>query len=341
MTVGSVSTPVLLLGAAVWTALSLTAAGVLIVRLERLGARLGFTEAALGLVAALAADAPEITSAVTALSRGQHEVGVGVALGSNVFNLAALLGLSAVVAGRVMFDRPVVIVEATVGGWLSLVCLAVVVGPLPPRVGLLMASAVFVPYVVVIALPADRRARLPIPIRVRGLVSAGVEQAERDLSRPERDVEAVGGGRGGPSRDAIQAVLAIAVVVFASVQLEGAVTDLGDRRGWSSALTGAVVLAAITSLPNAVAAVYLARRGRGAATLSEAMNSNNINALVGFLLPATLIGLGAESLLNDTVAIWYAGLTATTMAVSYWLRGVPRAVGLLIIIAYAVFATRI
>ena len=80
-------------------ALSLGASAVLVVRLERVGARLGLSEALLGLVAALAADTPEVTSAVTALAHGQHDVGTGVVLGSNVFNLAALIGLGAVVAG--------------------------------------------------------------------------------------------------------------------------------------------------------------------------------------------------------------------------------------------------
>ena len=61
--------------------------------------RLGLSEALLGLVAALAADTPEVTSAVTALAHGQHDVGTGVVLGSNVFNLAALIGLGAVVPG--------------------------------------------------------------------------------------------------------------------------------------------------------------------------------------------------------------------------------------------------
>jgi Ca2+/Na+ antiporter len=50
---------------------------LLVSRLERLGERAGFSEAWLGLVAALAADAPEITSAVTALSRGQASAGAG------------------------------------------------------------------------------------------------------------------------------------------------------------------------------------------------------------------------------------------------------------------------
>src|SRR5258705_2693148 len=86
-------------------AVSLAGSWLLVSRLERLGERAGFSEAWLGLVAALAADAPEITSAVTALARGQASVGAGVIIGSNVFNLAALLGLAAVVAGRLAFSR--------------------------------------------------------------------------------------------------------------------------------------------------------------------------------------------------------------------------------------------
>ena len=76
-------------------AVRLGASAVLVARLERLGARLGLSEALLRLAAALAADAPEVTSAVTALTHGQHDIGTWVVLGSNVFNLAALIGLGA------------------------------------------------------------------------------------------------------------------------------------------------------------------------------------------------------------------------------------------------------
>ena len=58
-------------------AVSLAASWLLVSRLERLGERAGLSEAWLGLVAALAADAPEITSAVTALARGQAGGGRG------------------------------------------------------------------------------------------------------------------------------------------------------------------------------------------------------------------------------------------------------------------------
>jgi Ca2+/Na+ antiporter len=65
----------LLLSFAVAVAVSLTASWLLVSRLERLGERAGLTEAWLGLVWALAADAPEITSAVAALAR--HLAGRG------------------------------------------------------------------------------------------------------------------------------------------------------------------------------------------------------------------------------------------------------------------------
>jgi cation:H+ antiporter len=72
---------------------------------DRIGHRLGLSEAVLGIITALAADAPEISAAVTAI-RGSHAgLGVGVVIGSSVFNIAALLGLSAVVASKVTIRR--------------------------------------------------------------------------------------------------------------------------------------------------------------------------------------------------------------------------------------------
>src|SRR5215831_9385684 len=133
---------------------SLAASWLLVSRLERLGERAGFSEAWLGLVAALAADAPEITSAVVALARGQASVGAGVVIGSNVFNLAALLGLAAVVAGWVGFHRRVVILSGVPAVWVAVVYLLTVAAMVAPAAGLALAAAVLVPYVAVLGCAA-------------------------------------------------------------------------------------------------------------------------------------------------------------------------------------------
>jgi cation:H+ antiporter len=50
------------------------------------------------MVVALGADSPEIAAAISALVRGHGEVSTGAVLGSNIFNVACLLGVSAIVA---------------------------------------------------------------------------------------------------------------------------------------------------------------------------------------------------------------------------------------------------
>ncbi|MGB0095615.1 MAG: hypothetical protein WBP81_24135 [Solirubrobacteraceae bacterium] len=63
-------------------AVSLATSWLLVSRLERIGARIGLSEALLGMLAALAADAPEITASVTALAGHHARIGAGVVIGS-------------------------------------------------------------------------------------------------------------------------------------------------------------------------------------------------------------------------------------------------------------------
>ncbi len=127
------------------TVVSLGASWVLVSRLERVGARLGLSEGLLGMVAALAADAPEITSAVTALAGHHPAIGAGVVIGSNVFNLAALLGLATVVAGQIRLHRPVIVLEGIVAVSIAMVCVIVVIGLIPAGVGLAVVLCVLIP----------------------------------------------------------------------------------------------------------------------------------------------------------------------------------------------------
>src|ERR1700752_1835980 len=121
-------------------AISLLTSWLLVSRLERIGDRLGLSEALLGIVAALAADAPALTAPIPPLPSHQQRIGASVVLGSNVFNLAALLGVGAVVAGRIGLHRRVVTLSGVVALWVAVVCVLVVGGLLPPLAGLMLAA---------------------------------------------------------------------------------------------------------------------------------------------------------------------------------------------------------
>ena len=141
----------------------------------------------------------------------------------------------------------------------------------------------------------------------------------------------------GRLRDVLLAAAALVLVVAASVVMERSGTSIGTHFGVPPIVTGGVVLAAVTSLPNAVAAVYLAARGRGAAMLSTTLNSNALNVTAGLLLPATITGLGAPSVHAVLIAVWYLALTAAALAFAFRDGGVRRATGAFIIGSYLVF----
>ncbi len=201
---------------------SLATSWLLVSRLERIGERLGLSEALLGMVAALAADAPEITAAVTALAGHQQRVGAGVVLGSNVFNLAALLGLGAVVAGRIGLHRKVVVLGGAVAVWAALVCAAVVAGVLPAAAGLALAVVVLAAYLVVLGTEGRGTGWLRPPRRWRAWLRSAVTEEELELE------EAIRPGRG-RWPDVVFAAVALVVVVAASVTMERAAISLGAR----------------------------------------------------------------------------------------------------------------
>jgi cation:H+ antiporter len=310
--------------------ISLVTSWLLVTRLERVGERLGLSEALLGIVAALAADTPEITSSISALAQHQRAIGAGVVIGSNVFNLAALLGLGAVVSGFIALHRRVVVLGGFVATWTALCCLATVTGAVATPLGLALAAVVLALYLVVLGLRRSQLVGLPLPRRWLAWLSTAVDEEEVELEvaiRPSR----------GRARDVVVAFVALVVVVVSSVAMERGATYLGHRWRVTDAVIGGVVLAAVTSLPNAVAAVYLALRRRGAAALSTALNSNNLNVVAGLLIPGAVVGLAAPSSAGTLTGASYAVLTVVVLALAFWKRGLGRRAGWLVIAGYAVF----
>ncbi|MGH2872800.1 MAG: sodium:calcium antiporter [Solirubrobacteraceae bacterium] len=326
----SLGDPLLVLAFGAAAAASLGASWVLVARLERIGARLRLSEALLGMLAALAADAPEVTAAVTALAGHQARIGTGVVIGSNVFNLAALLGLSALVAGRIALHRRVVVLEGAVALWIATVCVLAVTGLLSPAAGLAIVLAVLVPYLVALGARPDRLARAGLPDRwARWLAQAILEE--------ERELEPAIHPRPGGARDGLIAALALGAVIAASIAMEQAAAAFGSRHRISQLVVGGLIVAIVTSLPNAVAAIYLARRGRGTATLSTAMNSNALNVAAGLLVPGTIAGLGAPTGGATFVALSYLAVTALALGCAWLWSGLGRREAVLIVGAYAAF----
>jgi Ca2+/Na+ antiporter len=214
--------------------------------------------------------------------------------------------------------------------WIAAVTLALVLGGCSPALGLVLVAALLIPYVVVLGLPHERLGRLPLPASWRRWLVAAITEEEVELEvafHPRR------GGR----RDVLWALAAVVTVVGASIAMERAASTLGARHAVPGIVIGGLVLAAVTSLPNAVAAIYLARRGRAAATLSTALNSNAINVLAGLLIPTTLLGFASGSSETTFFAAAYVAMTVLVLVSCHRNRGLSRGAGAIIVAAYALF----
>jgi cation:H+ antiporter len=296
-------------------------------RLDHIGLRLGLPEALLGLLTALAADAPEISSAISALVQGDHSVAVGVVVGSNAFNLAAMLGLSAVVAARVRVRHVTLELEAFVGLWLVAVMLAVAAGALVPTAGAGLVAAVVVPYVALLAAG---------PRLLRWLPAAESRFVRRSFGEPHRPERALS------SRSDVLGLLAVllialTVIVAGSVGAVRSATDLADAWSVPEELVGVIVLAILTSLPNAWTGVRFGLQQRGSALISETLNSNSINLVAGLAVPAALGSFGAFSGLSVFNLAWLFGMTAVTLVLFGRPGGAGRGAGAFLIALYTVF----
>jgi cation:H+ antiporter len=325
---------VLLCGAA----LVLFASEKMTAGIDRLGENLGLSEGLLGLLTALGANAPEISAAVTALLSGAHDVGYGLVLGSSLFNLAGLLGLSAVLVGQIREDRAGLALHGGVAVLTTLLAGAMVLGWLPAGWTLALMLVVLLPYVTLLAISPTRLRQIGLP-GARALAASlhGEDAGEQKTpSGKTQNGKTQGREKQGGWGPVWLLVPILAVVVGGSLEMVQSALFLGKVWHVSSAVVGALVLAALTGLPNVYAALRLARQGRGGAVVSETLNSNTLNLLVGIAVPAVVFRLGGGSRASVTEAAWLLGLTFAALLL-LWRGALSRWGGSIIIVLYLIF----
>lgn len=273
-------------------AIALFSSEKLVQGLSGLGRRAGFSAGILGLLVALGADGPEITSALIALSQGAQQIGLGVVVGSNIYNLAGLLGFAAVLAGGIHSDRFRVVLDG--GGNIALTLALVVlveVSSLHAVVGvvLLLLLAIYV------ALTTVPRGRFPF---APPAAEAGSPESLPSLTMP---------------RVVLTTIAAAAGIIVASDLLVQESIRLGPQLHIPTAAMATFILPIATSLPNTWAAVSLARKRLGRAAIAATFNSNSINAAIGAGIPSLFFAVHATTATRTIDVGWLLGMTTVAI----------------------------
>jgi len=296
--------------------------------------RFGFPEALIGLLTAVAADGPELSSALFALIKGANNVGVGVLVGSNGFNLAAMIGVSALLTGRVRIARETLELEGFVGLVVTVLAGALLLGWLPPAAATGLSALAIIPYLALVIAGARLLERLhprstsPIARLARALHEhtgpGATDSAPTSTESPTHHLLGL-------------IVVDVALIVAGSFgMVQTALTLAGD---WhiSSTVLGVLILGPLTSLPNAATAVRLGLADRGAALVGETFNSNTINLAAGVIVPSLFVALAALGTVGKLQLAWLFATTLVTLALLARPGGMRRAGATALIILYFAF----
>jgi cation:H+ antiporter len=277
-----------------------------------LALRLGLTPLVIGLtVVAFGTSAPELVVSIQAALAGQGDIAVANVVGSNIFNIAVILGLAAVILPLrvqfqlIRFDTPVMVGVALLGA----VCL------LDGRLGRVEAG-LFVALLVAYTVINVRLARRQATAEVEQEFAAQIGSAPR---RAWMDLLLILGGLG--------------LLVLGSHWLVGGAVQLARSWGMSEALIGLTIIAAGTSLPELATSVVAALRRASDIAIGNIVGSNIYNVL-GILGTSALIApLHAPGLLLLDLAIM-VGLGLVLLPIIIWGRDVNRWEGAFLLASY-------
>jgi len=254
-------------------ALLIFGADILVRGASRLSLSLGIAPLVVGLtVVAFGTSAPELAVSIKGALTGQTDIALGNVVGSNIFNILFILGLSALLAPLVV-DRqlirqevPIVIGISALVGWmaldgrLSLVDGAVLVAILVAYTLLLFWQGKNAPpdqpKDELLTIPSGPMSRLPVQLTC--------------------------------------IVVGLAMLVVGSQWLVGAASTLASMLGISDLVIGLTIVSAGTSLPEVATSVIAALRGEREIAVGNILGSCVFNLLAVLGISAMVSGVGLQ-----------------------------------------------
>jgi cation:H+ antiporter len=259
-----------------------------------LALRMGVSSLAVGLtVVSLGTSAPEMVVSVQAALAGASDISVGNVVGSNVANVALILGLAALIRPMVV-EAKIIRIDAPIMIVASLVLVAVLMDGDASR----MEGAWLVLGLVAYVTFTFWEARRETPL-VREEIAAAAPQSSS--SAPV----AIGLGLAG-----------VVLLVAGGDVLVGAAVELATSLGISQAVIGLTIVAIGTSLPELATSIIAATRGQGDIAIGNVVGSNifNILGILGLTAVIHPLELGAIQWVGMGAMLGLAFLLAVLIA---------------------------
>ncbi len=300
----------------------------------RFARRFGLSEFVIGLtIVGIGTSTPELVVSADAALIGRGDLAVGNVLGSNVFNLALILGGLALF-GAIPVDRSAVrrdgaalLVATAIGG-------VVLLDAAVSRAEGVAMVACMVAYIAYLLGTGDEAASGSGGETTSGsdeVTTSGSDDGSSASSTARSGTEPTppGGLARGPthsSRTAAELVAGLALVLASGHFMVESASALALAAGISELVVGETIVAAGTSTPELAVSLVAVRRGRVGVSVGNILGSNVFN-LLGILGVAAIVRpLTASPAVLAGVA-WLAAITVAVVAALWTGRRLSRSEG--------------
>lgn len=234
-------------------------AEVLVRGASAIAVRTGLSPVVVGLtVVAFGTSTPELAVSVGAAYRGEAGLAIGNVVGSNIFNILGVLGISAVVGGGLVVAQKIVRIDVPIMVGVSVLVIVLSLNNRLGRIEGILLLAGIVAYTV-------------WTIRTSRSETAEIEaEYEEAFAQPSNRPVVV---------DIVFVVVGIGLLVLGAEWMVGSASDIAESFGVSDLVIGLTVVAVGTSAPELATSVVAALRGERDIAVGNAVGSNIFNIL--------------------------------------------------------------
>ncbi|MBF4473996.1 calcium/sodium antiporter [Methanobacterium formicicum] len=306
----------------------LKSADVFVDNLVEIGGALGISEIILGVTAsAIGTSLPEFGSAVIASMSGSVEIGVGTVIGSNIWNIAGILGISATVSGLIRTNK-----EGLNRDWLMMLLTSLILiffmlfGDINWQASVVMITAYCFYLWVLIRSQRKNNATEKYNLKI--------ESEQINKNPAEHDSPKIIN-----KKSIVLLVIGLVGLIVGCRLLVYSGVELATIIGIPEMIMGLFTLAIGTSIPELVVTLSSAMKGLHDLSIGTVLGSNTFNIIIGIGIPALLLGVPVErlSLVFDAPVMLF--VTVLLMALIKMGKGkLKRWGGIILLITYVTYA---
>lgn len=269
------------------------AADVFVDNLVEIGAALGISQVILGVTAsAIGTSLPEFGSALIASLSGSVDIGVGTVIGSNIWNIAGILGISATFAGVIRADTRGINRDGAVTLITAFILLGFMFMGSINKYAAIVMVAVYAVYLWILI--KDQKKETALKIENKEEEEKNKQEKENQAGNTESDSTVKSEGIN--KKTLAWTLVGLAGLVVGCRLLVYSGVELARIAGIPEMIMGLFTLAIGTSIPELVVTFSSAMKGLHDLSIGTVLGSNTFNIMIGIGIPALIMNIPVEPL---------------------------------------------